>query len=76
MLEELVDILPPFAEASELMQGGTYTTIGCVVPTTLALLKNVTSFGNRVQHHGPIVAALSESLQHRFSGLLANLRIA
>jgi len=36
-LRELVEILRPFADATELLQGDTYATIGCVVPSVLAI---------------------------------------
>jgi len=37
ILQELLEILQPFAEATELTQGDSYPTIGCIAPTVLGL---------------------------------------
>ena len=37
MLKELVEILEPFAEATEITQGEKYSTIGCVIPCVIGL---------------------------------------
>ena len=75
MLDELVDILAPFAEATDLTQGDKFTTIGCVVPTVVALMKHLTSLLDRASYHRPLVTALHASMLVRFEGLLVNLQM-
>ncbi len=75
MLDELVDILSPFAEATDLTQGDQYSTIGCVVPTVVALMKHLTSLADSAVYHGPVVRALQSSMTLRYSGLLTNLKM-
>lgn len=75
MLDELVDILSPFAEATDLTQGDKYTTIGCIVPTVVALMKHLASLSDRAVYHGPVIRALQSSMLTRFSGLLSNLKM-
>jgi len=74
-LEELVEVLQPFAEVTELTQGDTYVTISCVVPSVVALLKCMTALKGRVRFHGSVIAALIESIHKRFSGLLQTLQL-
>lgn len=74
-LEELVDILQPFAEVTELTQGDEYVTISCVVPSIVALLKCMASLSGRVRYHGTVVKALTESIHKRFAGLLQTLQM-
>jgi hypothetical protein len=75
MLDELVDILSPFAEVKDLTQGDKYSTIGCVVPTVVALMKHLTLFAASAVYHGPVVRALQSSMMLRYSGLLTNLKM-
>jgi len=49
-LEELVDILQPFAEVTELTQGDEYITISCVVPSIVAVLKCLAELKGRVRY--------------------------
>lgn len=74
-LLELVEILDPFAEATDLCQGQSYTTIGCVVPCIVSLYKHLLHQEVHCKFHRPMVMALLESLRKRFSGLLSQLRI-
>lgn len=74
-LEELVDILQPFAEVTELTQGDKYITISCVVPSILALLKCMTGLSGRARYHGTLIATLVASIHKRFSGMLQTLQI-
>jgi hypothetical protein len=75
MLHELVDILQPFAEATDLTQGDSYPTIGCIVPTVVSLDKCLSTMSGKVTHHGPLLRALHESLRCRFLGLFQRLHI-
>lgn len=73
VLRELVDILRPFSEATDLLQGQTYTTIGCVVPSVVGLHKCLNMQATSVKYHGSLVDALMTSLSQRFNGLLQNV---
>jgi hypothetical protein len=41
-LREFVEILSPFAEATDIAQGSTYVTISCVTPILLSLVQGLT----------------------------------
>lgn len=78
---ELVEILEPFAEATEVCQGNKYSTVGIVVPSVVALHKHLlaaktTAAATRARHHTAVVNALLDSLCHRFHGLLHILHMA
>jgi hypothetical protein len=75
MLRELVDILQPFAEATNLLQGDEYPTIGCVVPSLVSLHKCLTALSGTVKYHATLVNALMTSLCERFGGLLQNVKL-
>ena len=51
MLCELVEILQPFAEATDLLQGDSYPTIGCVVPSIVGLHKCLNTLSSTVKYH-------------------------
>lgn len=75
MLQELIDILQPFLEATDLTQGEKYPTIGCVVPSVIALDSCLLDMLSKAVHHVPTVRTLHESLRRRFLGLFQRLRI-
>jgi hypothetical protein len=75
MLKELFEILKPDAEATDLLQGQNYTTIGCVVPAIVSLYKCLTTFTTTAKYHTPLVNALLNSLIDRFRGILENVHI-
>ncbi len=75
MLKELIDILEPFAEATELTQGSMYCTVGCVVPCIVGLYKCLSTSKQVCKYNGKVVAALLKSLTSRFDGLLSKLHI-
>lgn len=76
MLHELVDLLQPFAEATELTQGDSYATVSCVVPCVVALDNFLMDLLNgRAVHHVIIARALQESLRRRFRGLFERITI-
>jgi hypothetical protein len=74
VLVELVEILHPFAEATDKTQGNS-PRISCVVPTVVALHKFLSSVKNSVKHHTSLVHQLMKSLEKRFRGLLARIRV-
>ncbi len=75
MLTELVSILEPFAEATTVSQGETFTTVGCVAPSVVNLYKNLLSFQQTCKFQGTVVRALMDSLCSRFGGLLTMVGI-
>lgn len=72
-LRELVDILQPFAESTDLAQGDTYITINYVVTLLMALQHNLVSQLATVRFHQPLVRELLRSLFDRFGGLYRHL---
>jgi len=70
VLRELVDILRSLSEATELVQGQSYATTGCVVPSVVSLHKCLFMQTTTVKYHGALVNALLQSLYERFNGLL------
>ncbi len=76
MLQELVDILASFNEATQRAQGEKEVSrISCVLPIVLALRKKLLEQQNLVKHHAAFVHQLLSSLQKRFRGLLAMVKI-
>jgi len=74
-LRELVEILRLCADATELLQGDTYATIGCVVPSVLAIHHQLQELMKKVKHHCLLLQHLNVSLCSRFGGLLSGLQI-
>jgi len=75
-LNELIQILQPFSEATDITQGDQYTTIGCIVPTVVCLYNVLTELMRTVRFNTPVVKALlQDSLVSRFSGIFHNVQI-
>jgi hypothetical protein len=74
MLKELIDILQPFAEATDKAQGND-ARISCVVPTVVALHKYLFDQQKIVKYHSSFVRQLMEALKKRFKRLLIQVRI-
>lgn len=76
ILHELVDLLQPFSEATDLTQGDSYATVSCVVPCVIALDNFLHEMINgRAVHHALVARALQESLRRRFYGIFQRLMI-
>ena len=75
MLRELVEILQSFAEATDLLQGDSYLTIGCVVSSIVDLHRCLNTLSSTVKYQTPLVNALLSSLCDRFGGLFQNVKI-
>ena len=76
MLQELVDLLQPFSDATDLTQGHCYPTISCVVPCIVALDNSLLDMINqRRVSHIAVATALQESLRRRFHGLFQRIKI-
>jgi len=50
-IREMVEILRPFADATKLLQGDSYATIGCVVPSVFAIHHQLQELMKKVKHH-------------------------
>lgn len=74
-LQELVNILDPFAEVTELVQSDQVPTLGCVVPSIVSLYNLMTDFSAKASLHAGLVRALLESLTIRFRGLLERIHL-
>ena len=72
-LKELVDILNPFYEATQLTQGEFKPTISLVVPTVLALNRHLTNFANKAKYLKSLTTALKQSLRKRYRGVFTNV---
>lgn len=67
-LNELVSLLEPFAEATDLTQGENITTISMVLPCVLSLYKHLTE--SKMNYLEVLRRELLKSLTERFGGLL------
>ncbi|KAL1249031.1 hypothetical protein QQF64_022349 [Cirrhinus molitorella] len=74
-LRELCLILGPFAEATELTEGEKMITISMVVPTVLDLNTHLIQMDSSKSLCRPLIRALQESLQQRFSGIFIALHM-
>jgi len=69
-VRELVDILEPFAEATDLSQGDKDITISCVVPIVVSLNRILSERASTVKFMGALVRELHSSLYQRFHGFV------
>ena len=74
-LNELVDILEPFSDATDITQGDTYVTISCVVPTVISLGKKLDIMETIVQFQQCLIRELRRSLYERFRGIYEMLEL-
>ncbi|XP_073468981.1 zinc finger BED domain-containing protein 4-like [Aquarana catesbeiana] len=75
-IKELVDVLQPFGEATDLSQGEKLVTISAVVPCILSLNHHLENHKESVRYLGGLIRSLQESLQRRFEGIFVNVRMA
>jgi hypothetical protein len=75
LLQELVNILVPFAEATDLTQGSKTVTISCVVPIILSLSKRLQFLSTAPSTFSGFIKTLLKSLRERFAGLFHLLEI-
>ncbi|KAK9953880.1 hypothetical protein ABG768_016000 [Culter alburnus] len=75
-LQELSAILGPFSEATDLTQGEKSVTISMVVPTVLDLNTHLLKMGETRSQCQPLIKALHNSLQRRFSGIFVKAKMA
>lgn len=74
-LKELVDILAPFLQATDLTQGEKVVTVSAALPCVLSLNSHLIHMLNASRHLVGLVKALQMSLQRRFQGMFANVRM-
>jgi hypothetical protein len=75
ILQELVQILEPFAEATDVTQGDKSITISCVVPVIVSLDRILSDYSMTIKFLAPMVRELHNSLFQRFRGLFVQLSI-
>jgi len=75
-LQELVSLLAPFAEATDLTPGDKAITVSCVVPTILTLRRLLFEQQRSVMYHRSAVDELIKQIDSRFYDLLCQLQIA
>lgn len=76
LLKELVDILKPFGEATDLTQGEKVVTISAVVPSVLSLNHHLEKLKPQVRFLSGLVRCLQASLNKRFLGIFINVKMA
>ncbi|XP_048850818.1 zinc finger BED domain-containing protein 4-like [Brienomyrus brachyistius] len=76
LLKELVDILKPFGEATDLTQGEKVITISAVVPSVLSINHHLEKLKPQVCFLSSLVRSLQASLNRRFLGIFINVKMA
>ncbi|KAI4794639.1 hypothetical protein KUCAC02_031938 [Chaenocephalus aceratus] len=76
VLKELVDIMNPFGEATDLTQGEKIVTISSVVPSVLSLNHHLEKLKPQVRFLSSLVRSLQVSLKKRFGGIFINVKMA
>ncbi|KAK0151144.1 putative AC transposase [Merluccius polli] len=74
-LKELVEILAPFLQATDLTQGEKVVTLSAALPCVLSLNSHLIRMLNSTRHLVGLVKALQKSLQRRFQGIFVNVRM-
>lgn len=75
-LRELVDILQPFMEATDLQQTEKTVTISSVVPTVLSLNSHLENMKLVSKYCLPVVKALQKSLSNRFASIFQRSKMS
>ena len=74
-MQELIHILEPFAEATDLTQGDKTISISCVVPVILSPNKFIAEQAEKGGHLSGIVTNLAQGLHDRYRGVYSRLKI-
>jgi len=73
-LTEFVEVMLPFAEATDLLQGDKVVTISAVVPSILSINNHLQKLQSKTDRYlMSLVKELQKSLQLRFSGVFINI---
>lgn len=75
LMKELLDILKPFGEATDLTQGENVVTISFVLPSVLSLNHHLEKLKSEVTFLRGFVRALQASLKKRFIGIFINVKM-
>ncbi|XP_060753962.1 uncharacterized protein LOC132864530 [Neoarius graeffei] len=75
-IQELVHVLEPFVEATDLTQGEKVVTISAVVPCVLSLNHHLENLKGTMCYLGAFIKTLQTSLQRRFKGIFVNVKMA
>jgi hypothetical protein len=70
VLRELVEVLEPFEEATDMLQGEKYNSISFVIPCFLGLKDHLSQLNTR--YSLPLVTALNASLDRRLGSIVDN----
>jgi hypothetical protein len=73
-LRDLVEILNPFAEATDFTQGN-QATIGCIIPIILSLDKQLKIKIETTKIQKPLILHLQRGLHERFLGIYEQMKI-
>ncbi|XP_056147799.1 uncharacterized protein LOC130122798 [Lampris incognitus] len=74
-LKELIEVLDPFLEATNLIQGETTVTVSVIVPCVLTLRCHLQEIRGKARYCGPLVRALESSLKTRFAEVFSAVKI-
>ena len=74
-LQELVTVLQPFPEATNLTQGEKIVTISIVLPSVLSLNNHLQYLIRNVRYLSCLVKALKNSLWKRFQGIFVTVNM-
>jgi len=75
-LNELVDLLDPFLEATLLTESDVVVTITFCLPSVLALINHLCNSRRNVKYCGTIADALLASINQKFDGMLQRVQVA
>lgn len=75
-MKEFVEIMKPFAEATDLLQGEKAVTISSVVPSVLSINHHLVKLELKTDRYlMPLIHSLHSSLERRFSGVFINVKM-
>ncbi len=75
-IKELVSILKPFADATDLTQEEKVVTISAVIPCVLSLNNHLENQKEGTQYLVNLIHSLQRSLQRRFKGIFVNVKMS
>ena len=74
-LQELVEVLAPFLQATDLTQGEKVVTLSAALPCVLSLNSHLTRMLTATRHLVGLVKALQMSIKRRFQGIFVNVKM-
>lgn len=73
-IDDLVYILEPFCEVTDITQGELYSTISKVLPSIGGLMTHLDQCNENTRNFGPFITKLKESLRKRFKGIISRIK--